>query len=217
MNTIFKSIKNWIIVILIGIVVIMRILQPAPTDLTEYIKINGKKYELLQQKIDTVWIPQKTIVKTEYVPVPATPIPTPQPIPQDIDTLAILKDYYAKYTYTDEIKMDSIGVVYINDTISQNKIISRSARFEYKLPTITKTTFVKEPPVTKLFIGGSIGFNKPTFINHITGKLILLTKKDRMYGLGIGATTQQFTPTKSGITPFIEGSILWKIKLRRKK
>jgi hypothetical protein len=44
-----------------------------------------------------------------------------------IDTLAILTDYYAIYNYSDTVGTDSVQIV-INDTISTNKITSRSVK-----------------------------------------------------------------------------------------
>lgn len=202
-----------VIIILIVTIVLMRMFQPKPTDLKEYIKIGGKKYELLSKKVDTFYIDTTTYI-APYVPKPQPPIiiKVPIEIPQNVDTLAILKKYYAKNIYKDTIKIDSIGFAYINDVVSENKITSRFAKFNYKIPVITNTSIAKEPPVNKVFIGGELGINRINFLNHFSVNTLLLTKRDKMYGLKIGAMNQQ-----TEIVPFVAGSIYWKISLRRKQ
>lgn len=200
----FSNLKNWAIVILIAVVVIMRTCAPTVEQPKDIVNIDGKDYELLEHTIDTVYV-DRTIEVPVYVPVQGEVII--REVPQDIDTTAILNDYYSEVVYNDEIQMDSLGTAYITDTISQNKILSRTARFEYTLPTITELTTVKALQVNKVFVGGSIGFNKVTFINNITADILLITKTDKAYGLGIGID--------ENIEPYIQGSILWKISLRK--
>jgi len=213
MSITFSSIKNWVIITLIVVVVLLRACQPKPTDLTNYIEINGTEYELLSHKRDTIYL--DTVVEVP-VYIPVQPEPIPQPIPQEVDTLAILNDYYAKYAYNDEIKIDSMGMAYIRDTISQNKILSRNVRFDIEYPSITETITVKEPPVNKVYVGGTMGFDRPSFINHISANGLFITKTDKVYGLGIGASAQNING-ETGITPYIEASMYWKISLRRKR
>lgn len=203
--------NNIVIIILIVTIVLMRMFQPKTIDLKEYIKIGGKKYELLSKKVDTVYIDTTTYI-APYIPKPQPPIIIEVPIDVEIDTLAILKDYYVKNIYKDTIKIDSIGYAYINDVVSENKIMSRFAKFNYKIPVINNTSFVKKSPVNKVFIGGELGFNKTNFLNHFSVNTLLLTKLDKVYGLQIGAMNQQ-----TEIVPFVAGSIYWKISLRRKR
>ena len=61
-----------------------------------------------------------------------------------IDTLSILKDYYAKYFYTDTIKVDSLGFIVINDTVTRNLISKRDVQSNIFIPTttITNTTYL---------------------------------------------------------------------------
>lgn len=52
------------------------------------------------------------------------------PVPQDVDTAEILRQYFAIYTYTQNIE-DTMIKATLTDTVSKNKIIGRS--FTYKL------------------------------------------------------------------------------------
>ena len=59
-----------------------------------------------------------------------------------IDTMSILKDYYAKYFYTDTIKVDSLGFIIINDTVTRNLISKRDVQSQIFIPTTTVTNTV---------------------------------------------------------------------------
>ena len=64
----------------------------------EIVKVDGKDYELLKQKIDTVVV-EKTVKVPTYVPKYITKVVTETvevEVPIDIDTLKIVEDYFAK-------------------------------------------------------------------------------------------------------------------------
>ena len=46
-------------------------------------------------------------------------------MPLDVDTLAIIEDYFARYIYSDTLKVDSLGFGYITDKVTENKIVER--------------------------------------------------------------------------------------------
>ena len=74
-------------------------------------------------KWDTV-----TINKEVYIPKWKTKVITEYQsdtvlINAPIDTLEILKDFYSKNVYVDEIILDSLGKITITDTITQNIIL----------------------------------------------------------------------------------------------
>src|SRR6056300_938197 len=71
----------------------------------DIVKVDGKKYELLDQKIDTVYI-EKTVEVPTYVPKYITKVETLEvEIPVDVDTTAILKEYFAKYQVVDTLNL----------------------------------------------------------------------------------------------------------------
>lgn len=213
MNIIFKNIKVIVIALLIGVIVVMRACQPTPPDMKEYIKIGGKEYELLSKKVDTVY-KDTLIYVPEYKPYPVPGETEYVEIPANIDTLAILKDYYAKYKYKDTVGVDTYGFGIISDEVSQNKVVSRSIEWDLEIPIIKETITVKELPKNQLYIGGGIGLDKVDFINNAKAGLLWKTKQDKIYGLHIGLSNRPEYIVKP-IVPYIEGSIYWKIKLRK--
>jgi hypothetical protein len=46
----------------------------------------------------------------------------------------IVTDYFSKYNYKDTIKIDSFGILAINDTISENKILYRGYNYDLTIP-----------------------------------------------------------------------------------
>ena len=118
-----------------------------------------------------------------------------------IDTMSILRDYYAKYFYTDTIKVDSLGFIVINDTVTRNLISKRDVQSNIFIPTttITNTTYLYK---RELFWGASISGNQEQ-IQSINGELMYVNKKRNAYGFGIGVD-QNFQP-------IFTGRLYWKI------
>lgn len=164
-------------------------------------------------KIDTVYVKKnitqykdgKTIyqVKPIYVVVP-------QNIP--IDTLAILKDYFAKIVYKDTLRLpDSLGIIAIRDTITQNRILNRYFNATIREKIVNKTTTITNPPKTQMYIGVGLGVSKVDILSSVSAGFLLKTKSDVIYGLNLGLINS----ANSTVTPYIGGSIYWKIKLRK--
>jgi len=150
-------------------------------------------------KWDTIKIPEITYVpkwKTKIVRVTDT-------IPKDIDTMEILKDYYAKYFYTDTLDIDSIGNIVINDTITQNKIFARKPKVNIQIPTITKEIVITKVINEREFYYG-VGLQGSTDqLNYLGGEFLYRTKKKNAYGVSLGIN-QDFSP-------IIGGKVYWKI------
>ena len=128
----FKNIQTLLIVVLVIIILFMR--QCSGDD----IPIEPKVITKVETKWDTV-----NIVKEVYVPkwktriikeIDSILVNTP------IDTLEVLKDYYAKNVFVDEISLDSLGIVTITDTIHKNVIWGRTVKSDILIPTTTITT-----------------------------------------------------------------------------
>jgi hypothetical protein len=164
------------------------------------VNIGGTDYEVLKHEIDTFYQIDtqrfyrkgKDIVKIVEVV---------KEIPADIDTLNILKDYYARVFYKDTFKLkDSLGYIVINDTITTNRIFARGFTSYVNIPTIRETIYLKELENT-LFFGPAIQLGK---IPSFGGDLHLKTKKDMLLGFGLGFNLNA--------SPYFRGSIGWKIK-----
>jgi len=151
----------------------------------------------IETKWDTV-----NVTQTEYVPKWRTKVVTEHDtIPQDIDTMSILKDYYAKYHYTDTLTLDTLGFLVLNDTISKNSVLSRSFTSDISIPT---TTITKEIYLNKREFYWGLGVNGGTSqLDYVGGEFMFKNKQRNMYGIGVGVN-QDLQPT-------ISGRMYWKI------
>jgi hypothetical protein len=179
--------------------------------------IAGKAYEVIKHEIDTV-----DIVKTKVVTKKGediyheTIVEKEVLIPAVIDTAALLKDYYSKVLYKDVLVLpDSLGTVAVTDTISQNRILGRTFNANVKQRTIKETTIVKELPKTKVFYGLEGGFNKADFVSSVGAGVLINTKKDKIYQLGLGVDNRTTDGTNGSFSPYIRGGVYWKIKFRK--
>ena len=173
------------------------------------IKVDGKKYEVIKHIIDTF-----EIIKTDVVIKKGKDIyhevivhDTIEKF-QPIDTLFIIRDYLSKYVYKDTLYLkDSLGIVWVTDTISANKILSRTWSYNIKERLVKETTIVKELPKIQLYFGFNASLNKQDLFQSIGSGLILKTKSDKLYQVNLGLNSQ--------LKPFVEGGVYWKIKLQK--
>jgi hypothetical protein len=208
--------KNIAIAALI-IFVLLELWNPGGIMPGKTIRIEGKKYEVIKHEIDTV-----DIVKTKVVTKKGddiyheTIVEKEVFIPAVIDTAALLKDYYSKVLYKDVLVLpDSLGTVAVTDTISQNKILGRTFNASVKQRTIKETTIVKELPKTKVFYGLEGGFNKADFVSSVGAGVLINTKKDKIYQLGLGVDNRTTDGTNGTFSPYVRGGVYWKIKLKK--
>jgi hypothetical protein len=137
-------------------------------------------------------------------------------IPTIVDTAVLLKDFFAKNIYKDTLNLpDSLGIVSLIDTITQNKIFGRTFNASVKQRTIKETTIVKELPKTKVFYGLEGGFNKADVVSHLGLGVLINTKQDKIFHLGIGAANRTTDGTSGALSPYIGGGVYWKIKFKK--
>jgi hypothetical protein len=115
-----------------------------------------------------------------------------------IDTIAILKDYYAIYAYSDTISTDSVTIV-MNDSITKNKILSRIVDYKILYPTIniTKETVIN---TSQLYYG--LGIRAGVNIG-IGPELLYKTKNNQAFGLGL--------EVNQNLQPSLSARMYWKI------
>lgn len=100
------------------------------------------------------------------------------------DTVKVLNDYFAVKAYVDTIKKDSNTFV-ITDTISQNKILSRSFMANLTEKTIiTKQLYVEKPKNT-LYLGFRGDFRPLNVLQVVSPSLILNAKNKALMGLSL--------------------------------
>ena len=175
------------------------------------VKVDGKNYELLKHKIDTVIVEKVTTKYTKGNDIYHETIVEKEhevkvPVYIKADTERILKDYHSKVLYKDKLVLnDGLGIVEITDTISRNKIIGRKWNAQINERTITDTKIVKELPKNQVYIGaqGVMGNNIVMVGPQITFK----TKKDNLYGVNM------FLDANGN--KYYGASIGWKIRLKK--
>jgi len=163
-------------------------------------------------KIDTVWVKHDSLIysKPKIVTV-IKGVPQIQYVPDTSYAKLVVqyKDlvdlYTAQNIFSDTLKIDSIGYVNVKDTITENIIKGRSYNYKLKYPVVTKTITLQVPPKTQVYIGGGLQGNQYNIINQFSAGLLLKTKKDKIYGLSAGISTDG--KIQYGLQSY------WKIKL----
>jgi hypothetical protein len=206
----FLNLKNIAIIALVALVAV-KWLSPS-----EKVYVEGKPYEVIKNTTDTVTVVNTKVVfkkgKTVYEKViieKKIEVPTPVLV----DTMSLLKEYYSRASYKDTLLLsDSLGTIYILSTITQNKILDRTFNASIKQRIIKDTIAVKELPKTKIYYGPEGGFNHTNFVSHLGIGVLVKTKKDMVYSLGIGYSNQRVDKTNLTWTPYISTGIFWRVK-----
>ena len=173
----FKNIQTLLIVVLAVLLFYQKSCSPTPPVEPQTITEVITRWDTL--KVATKeYVPKyirKTIVNIDTFQAP-------------IDTMSILRDYYAKYFYTDTIKVDSLGFIVINDTVTRNLISMRDVQSNIFIPTttITNTVYLYK----REFYGGiSVGSTNQA-VQNINAELLYINKKRQSYGFGVGLNPQ---------------------------
>lgn len=200
------DLKFILIIILIGVIFFMRICGDGKQDQPNVINVDGEKYQVVKRIVDTQYVKTTQIIykegKTIYVDKPIY-----IEIPAKVDTALILKDYFAKYTYKDTIKLkDSLGYVYLTDTITKNKILNRTFKADIN-KIIIKDSVIVIPFENQFFIGGVAGFDKVNLVNFVGPSLMLKTKQDKVFTIGVGYSNARTISFQLGT--------YWRIKFKK--
>ena len=178
---------------IIGILVVVILLQMqcGPTDviIEEKVKIDTayKNVNLVETKSLTVY---RTV--TKRLPGDTVFIPDTNYNKLKEQYILLSKSYAARNLYIDTVKIDSIGILVVNDTIQYNAIRKRTYKHDYKIPTITKTITKKADPTRQLYLGMQLSV-EPKPLNYANAQFGLLykDKKDRMFGVHAGLSQSQ--------------------------
>ena len=208
--------KNIVIAALI-IFVLLEWLNPGGVMPGKKVFVNGKAYEVIKHDIDTIDIVKTKIVTKKGEDIYHETIKHDTAIKLiNVDTVALLHDYFAKNIYKDTLTLpDSLGTVAVTDTIYKNQLLGRTFNANVKQRTIKETTIVKELPKTKVFYGLEGGFNKADFVSSVGMGVLINTKKDKILQLGLGVNNKTTDGTTGGFTPYVRGGVYWKIKFKK--
>lgn len=213
----FVTFKNIVIAVLILYVILQLINPGGVMPGGRIIKIDGKKYEVIKHTIDTVDVIKTKIVTKKGDDIYHEVIVEKEVmIPANIDTAALIKNYYLKVLYKDVLVLpDSLGTVSVTDTISQNRILSRTFDAKVRERTIREELIVKEPAKNQLYYGLNGGFNKEDFVSAIGVGVIFKTKKDKIYNLNVGVNNETIDGINGTFSPYVGFGTYWKIRLKK--
>ena len=173
----FKNIQTLLVVVLAALLFLQRGCSSTPPVEPEVITEVVTQWDTIRVA-EKEYVPKyirKTVVEIDTFSVP-------------IDTISILKDYYAKYFYTDTIKIDTLGTIIVNDTVTRNLISMRDVQSNIFIPTttITNTVYLYK----REFYGGiSVGSTNQA-VQNINAELLYINKKRQSYGFGVGLNPQ---------------------------
>lgn len=131
-------------------------------------------------KYDTVWhYITKYIIGKDSIIYDTTYLDKP------IDTAYILRDYYAKHTYTRTFPSDTVSII-VMDTVTQNKFLGSVVKYKVNVPFTTINTTVDNSTTYDRYL--YFGIDVPIKnLNYIELEGIYGTEK---YYLGAGYTPQ---------------------------
>lgn len=191
-----------VIAVLFCIIMLQRACSFKKTEPGEYIKTDTI------YKITKDTIVQKVKVKDIVYVYPEGEEYKPS---DNIDTCNIrfhklLKEFSAKRTYVDTIKIDTIGSITIYDTVWKNELLgNRRYIVDYKIPYVTKTITKLEEPKRQLYVGLN-GFANRNDITAFSPGFIYKTKRDHIYQASLGVSFD-------GTITYGFGTY-WKIKIK---
>jgi hypothetical protein len=212
----FLNLKNIAIAVLV-VIVLLEYFNPGGKMPGRTVRIDGKKYEVIKHDIDTFEVVKTKVVTKKGADIyHETIVEKEVVIPTIVDTAALLKDFFAKNVYKDTLRLpDSLGIVAVTDTITQNKILGRTFNASVKQREIKETLIVKELPKTQVYYGFNGGFNKADVVSNIGAGVIIKTKKDKIYQLGAGVANRVTDGTNGTLSPYVGAGVYWKIKLKK--
>jgi len=173
-------IKNFVIAVLLVVVILFLITNP-----TYKSSVIVKTDTLYQQKTFTKYKKGSDIysyiIKTDSVFIPVH------------DTIKIVSDYSRVYSYLDTIRLDTNNVVFIQDTITQNKIIGRGFSANLSEKTIIETRTITPKPKNALYLGVLADLRQDKSLQGV-GIGVMLKVKDRAL-IGVGFDSNNFIRT----------------------
>jgi hypothetical protein len=100
------------------------------------------------------------------------------------DTLYVLNDYYKVKAYSDTIKKDS-NIFVVNDTISQNRIISRGFTANLTEKTIIMREYYAKKLTNTLYLGIRGSYNPLNGLEVLSPSLMLGVKNKALIGFSV--------------------------------
>lgn len=136
-------------------------------------------------------------------------------VTQPVDTTEIMKIYFTKVPHSEVLMLpNDQGKITITDTISKNSVVNRKFIADIKRMIVKDTIYTKEPKKNQMFFGFQSGFSGQDVVSHIGTGVLFKTKEDKIFHVGVGVANRTLDGTKGSFTPYIDGGVYWKIKLK---
>lgn len=118
-------------------------------------------------------------------------------MPQDVDTLSILRDYYTEYQYIDTIFIDSLGYITLTDTISRNTILNRDPEFNIQIPTkiVNNNIYINE---REFYAGMGVRTNGEN-ISWMGLEGVYRTRRGNTFIIGLGTDNENKFSAGAGV------------------
>lgn len=208
----YLDVRNIVITILV-VIALLEFLNPKGfmPNRTEYMtKVDSIPYAVH----DTVVVDSLVEVEVE-VPVEIE-IPVERLVYQPVDTAAILKDFYARNEIKEILTLpNNMGTINLNEIISENKVSSRTFTTNVKPIVKVDTVYTPEPRKNQVYYGVNGGLNKVDVFSHVGLGIMLKTKDEKIYQLGVGVSNRVIDGTNGTLSPYINAGVYWKIKLKK--
>ena len=176
-----NSLKNNILFIAVMLLVLWLyfLLKPKQEDKVDF---SGIKYTKVKEYHDTTYkkVYISTYKKGKDIPfyiIDSVHIPVH-------DTLYVLNDYYKIKSYSDTIRKDS-NIFVVNDTISQNRIISRGFKANLTEKTIITREYYASKPTNTLYWGIRGSYSPLNGLEVLSPSLMLSVKNKALIGLSV--------------------------------
>jgi len=213
LNFNFKSLLDWKGVLLVIFLIFLTFMQcqQSKYDKSNTVVIDGELYKVNKKTTSTKYIPNRFTEYRSKEQIYTFIVEYDTAVQyENVDTAEILKDYFAKKVSIDTLELkDSLGYVTLTDTIKENRIWYRTYLSNINQKEIHDTTWLTPVPTSTLYFGINGGFTKNQLPNTIGLSLMYQTPKNKIFGLGVGLQNG------STITPYVNGSVYWKIKLKK--
>lgn len=133
-----------------------------------------------------------------------------------VDTAAILKGFYEKLTYLDTLKLNNNqGFIYLNQTVSENKVLSRTFSSKIKEKIVREPAPELPPIKTQYYVGLNGALSKDDWVNSLGTSIMMKTKNDRIYQIGVGVANRTVDGITGEFRPYVNGGVYWKIKFKK--
>jgi hypothetical protein len=199
------DIRHIVILLMVGIIIFLQFFVPPQIEIEEKLV-----YDTIPHEVEIeVEVPVEVEVEVEKI----VEVPAPTPL---VDTAFILKNFFIKNFVQDTITLsNNQGVIYLFDSISQNKVVSRNFSATIK-PKIVREPAPEPPKVrNQVYVGLNGSLSQQDWVNSIGTSILLKTKDDKVFQLGGGFANRTFDGVTGKFTPYVTGGVYWKLKLNR--